>query len=83
MEIIGQPSEVKLGNIEPNREVQYFRILSRARRASGPIFSYCLNTIYFSNIDYWATQKAILDLTDRFNKEILGPSYTLGLIFLY
>ena len=37
-----------------------------------PIFLYCLNTIYFSNIDYWATQKAILDLTDRFNKEILG-----------
>ena len=31
MEIIGQPSEVKLGNIEPNEAVQYFRILNWAR----------------------------------------------------
>ena len=39
-----------------------------------PIFLYCLNTIYFSNIDYWATQKAILDLTDRFNNLHIGQS---------
>ena len=31
MDIIGQPSEVKLGNIEPNQAVQYFKILNWAR----------------------------------------------------
>ena len=49
MEIIGQPSEVKLGNIEPNREVQYSEILDRSVRFNIAQ----LNQPWLSNNLYW------------------------------
>ena len=49
MEIIGQPSEVKLGNIEPNREVQYSEILDRSVRLNIAQ----LNQPWLSNNLYW------------------------------
>ena len=49
MEIIGQPSEVKLGNIEPNREVQYSEILDRSVRFNIAQ----LNRPWLSNNLYW------------------------------
>ena len=49
LEIIGQLSEVKLGNIEPNREVQYFEILDRSVRFNISQ----LNGAWLSNNLYW------------------------------